>query len=183
MNLPAEKSETTVTKESHPLVIIETSKGDVKVELNEDKAPETVKNFLAYVDGKFYEHTIFHRVIEDFMIQGGSFTIDLKEKVVRPPIKNEATNGLKNEIGTIAMARTSDPNSAKSQFFINVADNNGLDHPRPDGHGYAVFGKVVDGMNVVDRIKRVKTGINKGMRDVPVETIEIIHVRRVENGR
>ena len=163
------------------MVIIETSKGNIKLELNEDIAPETVNNFLVYVDAKFYEHTIFHRVIEDFMIQGGGFTIDLKKKVVCPPIKNEATNSLKNEIGTIAMARASDPNSATSQFFINVAENSGLDHPRPDGHGYAVFGKVVDGMNVVDKIKRVKTGINHGMRDVPVETIEILHVRRSKN--
>ena len=165
------------------MIIIETSKGNIKLELYEDKAPETVKNFLGYVDCKFYEHTIFHRVIENFIIQGGGFTKDLKKKAVRSPIKNEATNGLKNEAGTIAMARTSDPNSATSQFFINVADNTGLDYPRPDGHGYAVFGTIVDGIHVVDEIKSVQTGINNGMRDVPIETIEILHVRQVEKGK
>ena len=161
------------------MVLIKTTHGDITLELNEEEAPVTVKNFLQYVDGKFYDGTIFHRVIEGFMIQGGGMGPDLKRKPTRGPIKNEAANGLKNDRGTVAMARTSDPDSATSQFFINVVNNEGLNYPKPDGHGYAVFGKVVGGMDVVDAIRSVKTGIRDGVRDVPLETVEILSVSRV----
>ncbi len=162
---------------ANPIVVIETSMGNIKVELNEEKAPVSVKNFLGYVDDKFYDGTIFHRIISDFMIQGGGMTEDHKEKKTKDPIKNESSNGLSNERGTIAMARTSEPNSASSQFYINVKDNAGLDKAKArDGVGYAVFGKVVDGMDVVDKIKAVKT---KG-GDVPTETVVIKSIRRVE---
>jgi len=162
------------------MVLIKTTVGDITVELNQEKAPKSVANFLAYVDDKFYDDTIFHRVIQGFMIQGGGFSKTMDKKDTKPPIENEASNGLTNDRGTLAMARTSNPNSATSQFFINVVDNGGLDRPRPDGHGYAVFAKVVDGMDVVDKIKAVPTGIRNGMRDVPVEPIVIESITRME---
>jgi len=166
----------------NPMVTIKTSKGDIKVELYQDKAPITVSNFLAYVDDGHYDGTIFHRVIENFMIQGGGFTKDFVQKPTKAPIKNEATNGLKNERGTLAMARTGVIDSATSQFFINVTDNDFLNHTRPDmrGYGYCVFGKVIDGMDVVDQIKSVKTGSHGPHQDVPVEPIEIIEITRVD---
>ena len=133
----------------NPVVVMDTNMGSIEIELDEAKAPVTVKNFLAYVDAKFYNGTIFHRVINNFMIQGGGFDEKMKEKTTKAPIKNEAANGLRNDTGTIAMARTADPNSATAQFFINVNDNSSLNYPSPDGHGYAVFGKVTSGMHVV----------------------------------
>jgi len=181
-------TETTPVEEPQPteqgeanMVIMKTSKGDIKIELFADKAPETVKNFLNYVDSKFYDGTIFHRVISGFMIQGGGFTADMQQKPTSAPVKNEAANGLKNTRGTLAMARTSDPQSATAQFFINVVDNDFLNFTSPDarGYGYCVFGKVTEGMDVVDAIRNVKTG-NKGFfQDVPVETVEIIEARKV----
>ena len=161
------------------MVEIKTSLGNITLELDAEKAPLSVKNFLEYVDDGFYDETIFHRVIKGFMVQGGGFTADLEKKATRPGIANEAENGLKNQRGAVAMARTSDPGSATSQFFINVVDNGGLDHPNPDGHGYAVFGNVVKGMHVVDKIKSVKTGMRGRMRDVPVETVTILSIKRV----
>lgn len=160
------------------MVVIKTSKGDIKVELNEKAAPVTVKNFLGYVDAGHYNGTIFHRVIDGFMIQGGGFTKNMMQKPTRAPIINEAANGLGNERGTIAMARTSDINSATSQFFINVVNNAFLNHrdKSPQGFGYCVFGKVTEGMDVVDKIKSVQTGA----QDIPVETVEIISITRAE---
>jgi cyclophilin family peptidyl-prolyl cis-trans isomerase len=149
-------------------VRIETTKGDIVVELNPEKAPITCKNFLQYVDENFYDGTIFHRVIKDFMIQGGGMNAQMRQKPTRPAIINEAKNGLKNERGAITMARTPDPDSATSQFFINQADNDFLNYGVRD-EGYAVFGKVVEGMDVVDKIANVKTKAG----DVPVETITI----------
>ena len=171
----------------NPVVVIETSMGTIKVELYEDKAPVTVKNFLAYTDDKFFDATIFHRVIgkenkgDDFMIQGGGFTADMSQKKTREEIKNEATNGLKNERGTLAMARTGVVDSATAQFFINLKDNDFLNHRDTStrGFGYCVFGKVTEGMEVVDKIKAVKTGNKAGMDDVPVETVTIKSVKRV----
>jgi cyclophilin family peptidyl-prolyl cis-trans isomerase len=164
----------------NPVVVIKTSMGTVKAELYADKAPITVKNFLDYVDGKHYDGTIFHRVIDGFMIQGGGFDKDLNEKKTRAPIKNEASNGLKNTVGTLAMARTPAPDSASSQFFINVKDNAFLDFrdPSPQGIGYAVFGKVIEGMDVVNKIKAVKTGNKGGMGDVPLAPVTIESIRR-----
>ena len=163
-----------------PRVELDTTLGKIVIELEEDKAPISVKNFLQYVDDKFYDGTIFHRVIDGFMIQGGGFTADLQRKETRPPIKNEASNGLKNKRGTLAMARTSHPDSATAQFFVNVIDNVGLDRPKPDGHGYAVFGQVVSGMDVIDKLRVAKTG-PKGPfgRDCPQTTVEIKTARRV----
>ncbi len=164
--------------EENIMVVIKTSKGDIKVELNEKKAPGTVKNFLAYVDAGHYDGTIFHRVIDGFMIQGGGFTKDMRQKPTRAPIENEAANGLGNERGTIAMARTSDIHSATSQFFINVVNNAFLNHrdKSAQGYGYCVFGRVAEGMDVVDAIKSVRTAA----QDVPVETVEIISITRAE---
>jgi peptidyl-prolyl cis-trans isomerase A (cyclophilin A) len=160
----------------NPMVLISTSLGDIKVELYPDKAPETVKNFLAYVNAGYYNDTIFHRVIPGFMVQGGGLTADMKDKREgqRPPIKNESANDLKNDAGTLAMARTSAPDSATSQFFINVKNNDFLNKEKAqDGVGYAVFGKVVDGMDVVKKIEQAKTS-TKGMhQNVPVEPIVI----------
>ncbi len=168
----------TVTAEAkNPLVLMETSMGNVKLELFEKEAPISVKNFLAYVNSGFYSGTIFHRVINGFMIQGGGFGTDFMQKQTNAPIKNEAANGLKNLRGTIAMARTGAPDSATSQFFINVVNNDMLNRPSPDGYGYAVFGKVVEGMNVVDRIKAVKTGFAHGMADVPVQQVVIKSIK------
>ena len=156
-------------------VKIETSMGDITLELDGNKAPDTVANFVEYASSGFYDGTIFHRVIENFMIQGGGFDSDMKQKKTNAPIKNEADNGLKNDTGTIAMARTSDPNSATAQFFINVKDNGFLNHTAPttQGWGYAVFGKVTDGMDVVHAIEKVNTTIRSGMQDVPSETVVI----------
>ncbi len=163
--------------EKNPVVLMETSLGNIKIELYPQKAPVTVKNFLDYVKSGFYNGTIFHRVINGFMIQGGGFTADLQPKPTKAPIKNEADNGLKNDLGTIAMARTGDPNSATAQFFINVVDNNRLNRPSPDGFGYAVFGKVIAGMDVVDKIKAVPTGFSKGFQDVPQTPVVIKSVK------
>ncbi|MBT0665021.1 peptidyl-prolyl cis-trans isomerase [Geobacter pelophilus] len=164
----------------NPVVLMETSLGNVKIELFQKEAPISVKNFLDYTASGFYNGTIFHRVIGNFMIQGGGFTPDMVPKKTNAPIKNEASNGLKNDRGTIAMARTMDPNSATAQFFINVVDNPNLNRPNPDGNGYAVFGKVVEGMDVVDKIKAVKTGMNKGFRDVPETMVLIKSVKLVK---
>lgn len=164
----------------NPVVLMETSLGSVKVELYPDKAPVTVKNFLGYVKQGFYDGTVFHRVIAGFMVQGGGFSADLKEKPTGKPIKNEAANGLRNDRGTIAMARTMDPDSATAQFFINLVNNDGLNRPRPDGHGYAVFGRVIEGMETVDRIAAVRTGVRRGMGDVPLEPVVIKSVKAVK---
>jgi cyclophilin family peptidyl-prolyl cis-trans isomerase len=163
-------------------VIMETSQGNIRIELWPDKAPITVKNFLQYVDEGFYSGTIFHRVIEAFMIQGGGFTPDMKQKPTHPPIKNEAAVDLKNEQGTIAMARTGVVDSATSQFFINVQDNANLNHrdETPRGFGYAVFGKVVEGMDVVDKIKKVPTSTTGMHQNVPSTPVVIQHVKRGE---
>jgi cyclophilin family peptidyl-prolyl cis-trans isomerase len=163
----------------NPQVVLDTSLGRVRLELFADKAPVTVKNFLRYVDDKFYDDTVFHRVIPGFMIQGGGLTADLRDRPTRAPIKNEAGNGLSNARGTLAMARASAPDSATAQFFINVKDNRFLDRGRAaDGAGYAVFGRVVEGLDVVDRISRVKTGPRGPHTDVPVEAVVIRSLRR-----
>jgi peptidyl-prolyl cis-trans isomerase B (cyclophilin B) len=161
-------------------VIIETSLGNIEVELNAEKAPISVANFLKYVDSKFYDGLIFHRVISGFMIQGGGMDENMKEKKNGEQIKNEATNGLKNDRGTIAMARTSVVDSATSQFFINTVDNGFLNHsaPTPQGYGYAVFGKVTSGMDVVDKIRAVPTGTSMGMADVPKTPVVIKTIKR-----
>ncbi|MBN9114702.1 peptidylprolyl isomerase [Pandoraea sp. XJJ-1] len=156
-----------------PQVLFKTSAGNFVVELNPKAAPKTVENFLQYVNSGFYNGTIFHRVIGNFMIQGGGFTPEMNEKPTRAPIPIESQNGLKNVTGAIAMARTSNPNSATAQFFINVKDNASLDYPNPDGYGYAVFGKVVSGMDTVEKIKGVAT-TRKGMyQDVPATPVVI----------
>jgi peptidyl-prolyl cis-trans isomerase A (cyclophilin A) len=158
-------------------VILTTSLGAITIELDSAKAPLSVENFLAYVDAGHYDGTIFHRVIGDFMIQGGGFDANMNQKPTRAPIKNEAKNGLSNEPYTLAMARTSVVDSATAQFFINLADNTFLDHGTRD-FGYAVFGKVVAGTEVVDAIGDVKTGTKSGMKDVPLETVSIISAKR-----
>jgi peptidyl-prolyl cis-trans isomerase A (cyclophilin A) len=163
-----------------PRVALETSDGTIVLELAATKAPRTVENFLAYVASGHYDATVFHRVIPTFMIQGGGFTADMKEKPARAPIPLESQNGLKNERGTVAMARRGDPNSATAQFFINVVDNPRLDHPSPDGHGYAVFGKVVEGMDVVDRIRAVPTGSRGPHQHVPLTPVTIKSARLVK---
>ena len=147
--------------------------GTLVLELDREKAPKSVDNFLDYVKKGHYDGTIFHRVIDGFMIQGGGFTADMRQKPTRAPVPLEASNGLKNAKYTIAMARTSDPNSATAQFFINVKDNAMLDAPNPDGHGYTVFGKVVSGAEVVDKIRTVSTGNKGGMQNVPLEAVTI----------
>lgn len=165
-------------------VVVDTSMGKIEIKLNREKAPISVENFLKYVDSKHYDGTIFHRVIKDFMIQGGGFTADMKEKSTLEPIKNEAGNGLSNKRGTIAMARTSIVDSATAQFFINVKDNTRLDHTSEDprGFGYAVFGEVTSGMDVVDKIRAVSTGTRtvegQPFDDVPVDTVTIKSIRR-----
>ena len=162
------------------LVVMETSLGTLKIELDGDKAPTTVANFLSYVDEQFYDNTIFHRVINDFMIQCGGFEPGMKQKSTKATIKNESSNGLLNKRGTLAMARTSAPDSASSQFFINVKDNGFLDKAESrDGVGYCVFGKVTEGLDVVDKIKVVKTTTKSGHGDVPVMDVTIKSVRRV----
>src|SRR5699024_4487194 len=151
------------------------SAGDILIELNQEKAPATVENFLTYVNDGFYDGTIFHRVIDNFMVQGGGFDAGMNQKKTRDPIKNEADNGLLNKQYTLAMARTNDPHSATAQFFINVADNDFLNFQAPTGNGwgYAVFGEVIEGSDVVDKIKGVETGSRGFHQDVPVETITI----------
>jgi cyclophilin family peptidyl-prolyl cis-trans isomerase len=161
------------TLESTLKVKLQTTKGDIIIELNENKAPVTVENFLAYVQEGFYDGTIFHRVISNFMIQGGGFTIDMNRKRPHQPIVNESKNGLKNDRGTIAMARTSDPDSATSQFFINHRDNASLNYVKGRNPGYAVFGKVIEGMDTVNAIAAVKTTTVKGRRNVPAEPVVI----------
>jgi len=157
-----------------PRVKLTTSAGDIVLELAPDKAPKTVANFLQYVRDKHYDGTVFHRVIDNFMIQGGGFTAEMQQKPTRAPVPLEASNGLKNDRGTVAMARTGNPDSATAQFFINVKANDMLNAPNPDGHGYTVFGKVVSGMDVVDKIRNTRTGIKGGMQDVPLEPITIL---------
>ena len=156
-------------------VLLKTNQGDITITLDAVKAPKTVSNFLQYVKSGHYDGTIFHRVIDNFMIQGGGMTAGLKEKTSGAQIENEANNGLKNERGTVAMARTSDPHSATAQFFINVNDNDFLNHTAPNaqGWGYAVFGKVTDGLDVVDTIRKVKTGNTGFHQDVPAEDVVI----------
>ena len=157
------------------MVRLHTNKGVIALELDAAKAPQTVKNFLAYVQSGHYSNTVFHRVIDGFMIQGGGFQPGMKEKPTEDPVENEATNGLKNEQYTVAMARTSDPHSASAQFFINIADNDFLNHssPTPQGWGYCVFGRVVEGLDVVDQIRGVKTGKRGFHSDVPLEDVII----------
>jgi len=157
------------------MVKLKTNFGIIALEFDTGRAPETVKNFIDYVESGFYSNTVFHRVIDGFMIQGGGFEPGMRQKPTQAPIKNEAGNGLKNDRYTIAMARTSEPHSASSQFFINVKDNDSLNHTAPSsqGWGYCVFGKVVEGQDVVDRIKQVKTGKRGGHADVPVEDVVI----------
>ena len=157
------------------MVIFKTNFGDIKIELDFDKAPKTAENFKQYVEEGFYDGTIFHRVIDGFMIQGGGFEPGMKQKATREPIENEADNGLKNDLGTLAMARTMDPHSASAQFFINVKDNDFLNHSGKtmQGWGYAVFGKVTDGMDVINQIKGVRTTSAAGHQDVPAEDVII----------
>lgn len=166
-----------LSSQAAPTVEMQTSMGAIVIELDAEKAPLTVKNFLQYANDGFYNGTIFHRVIEGFMIQGGGFTKDMGEKPTGAQIPNEARNGLKNQRGTIAMARRAEPHSATAQFFINHKDNDALDYPSRDGWGYAVFGKVTQGLDVVDKIAKVRTG-NRGMfQDVPVEPVVIQSVK------
>ena len=165
-------------------VVMTTSMGDIHIELDSENAPKTVANFLKYVDDSFYDGTIFHRVINGFMIQGGGFKINaeggtFKKLKTNPPVKNDSAKTPANKRGTIAMARTSDPDSATAQFFINVVDNAGLNYPK-NGGGYATFGKVTKGMEIVDKIKTVKTAVKNGMRDVPVETVTIKSIKRAK---
>lgn len=169
-------------KGTKTMVRLHTNHGTITLELDAAKAPNTVKNFLEYVNSGFYTNTIFHRVIDGFMIQGGGFEPGMKQKPVNAPVKNEAANGLKNDIYTVAMARTNDPHSATAQFFINVKNNGFLNYsaPNPQGYGYCVFGKVVDGMNVVDAIRKVKTGNRAGFQDVPLEDVIITKAEAVK---
>ncbi len=163
-------------KAKDPVVLLKTSKGDIQIQLNPAKAPKTVENFLMYVKSGQYEGTLFHRVIDGFMIQGGGLDKKFNEKPTKAPIQNEANNGLINEVGTVAMARTRNEHSATAQFFINVADNAFLNHTSktPEGWGYAVFGKVIKGMDVVNMIKKVATGQRNGMTDVPKDDVVIL---------
>lgn len=163
----------------NPVVLMSTSLGDFRIELDREKAPVTTQNFLDYVNEGHYDGLIFHRVISGFMIQGGGMNAQMKEKKTRVPIKNEADNGLQNKTGSIAMARTSDVNSATAQFFINVKDNDFLDHRNksPEGYGYAVFGRVIEGLDVVRQIEKVRTGSRGGHDDVPLEPVMIKSVQ------
>lgn len=167
---------------ANPKVKMQTNFGDMIIELNAEKAPKTVENFVAYVNDGFFDGTIFHRVINNFMIQGGGFEAGMKQKETRAPIENEANNGLRNDRYTLAMARTSDPHSATAQFFINVADNDFLNHTAPtsNGWGYAVFGQVIEGTDVVDKIKVVNTGSKGFHQDVPTEDVVIEKATVVE---
>jgi cyclophilin family peptidyl-prolyl cis-trans isomerase len=172
--------ETTMQKkETNPVVLVKTTAGDLTIELYPEKAPATVKNFLDYVTEGFYDHTIFHRVIPGFMIQGGGFTKEMKQKQPHAPIKNEAENGLTNDRGTLAMARTNDINSATAQFFINTVNNGFLNYQDKAHYGYCVFGKVTSGLDVVDKITKSPTGSNGPHQNVPVQPIEIISARLV----
>jgi cyclophilin family peptidyl-prolyl cis-trans isomerase len=166
---------------ANPIVEFETNQGNFKIELYPDKAPKTVSNFLYYVDNGFYKETIFHRVISNFMIQGGGFTREMSEKKTQPPIANESNNGLVNNAGTVAMARTNDPNSATAQFFINLIDNNFLNYtsPEPSSVGYCVFGKIIEGMNVVHKIGQLPTGNSRGFSDVPIRPVIIINAKHI----
>ena len=155
------------------MITLTTNMGDIVIELDSEKAPKTCANFLQYVNDGFFDGTIFHRVINNFMIQGGGFEPGMRQKPTNPPIENEAKNGLSNLTGTIAMARTMDPHSATAQFFINVADNKFLDHPGQDGWGYCVFGKVTEGMDIVNQIKGVATTMRSGHQDVPADDVVI----------
>lgn len=168
-------------EKENPVVVIKTSKGDITVELFKKEAPYTVENFLRYVEDEFFAGTIFHRVIPGFMIQGGGFDADMNEKPTRAPIKNEAANGLENKRGTLAMARTPVVDSATSQFFINLVDNAFLNYRSPDprGFGYCVFGRVIDGMDVVDRIAEVRTARSGPHENVPVKPVEITGTERL----
>jgi peptidyl-prolyl cis-trans isomerase B (cyclophilin B) len=163
-----------------PLVLLETSSGEILLELDPVEAPLTVENFLAYVDEGFYTHTIFHRVIKDFMIQGGGLTIRMAEKPAKAPIANEADNGLKNIRGSVAMARSAEPHSATAQFFINLVDNPELDYssPDPEGYGYCVFGRVIDGLDVADKIAKCKVKVRDGHEAVPVDSVLITGASR-----
>jgi peptidyl-prolyl cis-trans isomerase A (cyclophilin A) len=172
-----EKKETSKS-ETNPSVVIKTTMGNIVVKLNSEKAPISTANFLKYVDKKHYDNTIFHRVMSDFMIQGGGMTFDMKEKETLPPIENEAKNGLSNTRGTIAMARTNSVNSATAQFFINVVDNDRLDYKSEANYGYVVFGEVTLGMDVVDKIRAVKVTTKGEHENVPVEAVTIKSIRR-----
>ena len=165
-----------------PMIKLQTNFGPITLELDAKAAPDTVANFIQYVRDGHYDGTIFHRVIDGFMIQGGGFDANMRQKPTQAPIKNEAANGLRNRRGTLAMARTMVVDSATSQFFINVKDNGFLDFrsPDPQGFGYCVFGEVVEGLDVVDQIKGVRTGVKAGMSDVPLETVAIVSVTRVQ---
>ncbi len=165
-----------------PMIHLKTNYGTIVIELYPDKAPKTVENFLSYARDAFYDGTVFHRVIDKFVIQGGGFGPGMAQKLTRAPIENEANNGLRNTRGTVAMARASDPHSATSQFFINVADNDFLNYtaPTPAGWGYCVFGRVVDGMHVVDQIKGVVTGSKLGHKDVPLSDVLVEKVQVVD---
>jgi cyclophilin family peptidyl-prolyl cis-trans isomerase len=165
------------------MVRFETSQGDFTLELDAEKAPITVENFLAYVDEGFFDGLIFHRVIPGFMVQGGGLNADMEQKRGKKPIKNEAANGLKNQRGTVAMARTNVVDSATSQFFVNLTDNDFLNHQGPANFGYAVFGKVIEGMDTIDRIAKQRTGNRNGHGDVPATDIVILSARRVEAGK
>jgi len=180
--LPLLAAFTASAQSANPSVVVKTSMGSFTIELFADKAPETVKNVLQYVDEGFYAGTLFHRVIDGFMIQGGGLDKEMKRKETRAGIVNEAGNKLKNKVGTVAMARTGDPNSATSQFFVNVNDNAALDYrdSSREGIGYCVFGQVVQGMDVVEKIKAVPTGVKNGMRDVPLTPVVIESVTRVK---
>ena len=161
------------------MIRFETTLGDFTIEFHEKEAPESVANFKRYIEDGFFDGTIFHRIVPGFVIQGGGFTEDMSQKRTKPPIKNEADNGLKNSRGTLSMARTNDINSATSQFFVNLKDNDFLDHSRGN-FGYAVFARVTDGMDVVDKIAAVETGRKRGFDDVPVEAVTMKSVRRVK---
>jgi peptidyl-prolyl cis-trans isomerase A (cyclophilin A) len=162
------------------MIRFETSLGDFTIELFEKEAPESVANFTRYIDDGFFDGTIFHRIVPGFVIQGGGFTEDMAQKKTKPPVKNEADNGLKNKRGTLSMARTNDINSATSQFFVNLKDNDFLDHSRGN-FGYAVFAKVTEGMDVIDKIAAVETGRKRGFDDVPVEAVTMKSVKRVKS--
>jgi cyclophilin family peptidyl-prolyl cis-trans isomerase len=174
-----ESSQPEIQERNKIMVLLKTSKGDIKLALDPEKAPETVENFLSYVEAGHYDGTIFHRVIDGFMIQGGGFEPSMRQKPAPRTVKNEAANGLQNVVGTIAMARTQAPHSASAQFFINVADNNNLDYPSFDGWGYCVFGEVVEGMDVVNTIKGVPTRTVGPHQNVPAEPIVIESATRI----
>ncbi len=177
---PADIVEPKAEERTLVMILMKTSKGDIKIELDKEKAPETVENFLGYVASGHYKGTIFHRVIDGFMVQGGGFDADMNQKPASKTVKNEAANGLKNVVGSIAMARTSNPHSASAQFFINLKDNTFLDYPGQDGWGYCVFGRVVEGMDVVDDIKGVPTSNAGPHQNVPKDAIVINDVVVVE---